>query len=251
MVLFGDNEHRAGVPDRVLRCQAFILQTKMIKRTMKKNEEKDEKDGKKKRHPILDHLEDEIAKREHILSVLEESIERNSQWLCANSNLKHENALLHQELELAHTERQYLLNRIEILEDIIERQRTDIDLDRYMDAMAKALAMFPISTVGVIEEASGVKRETIKRIAKDLGIEYDEQERQEARKRLKQCGLDDIENRGGRNRRAVEVIHDGVVIASFQSAREAMDATGQNDIWEYIHNGRQDSNGRSYRYKEL
>lgn len=183
-------------------------------------------EAKKKKQPILDDLEDKISLELHYLSVLQSAIkDREMSSSCAelhrslnyilytNEKLEQENRMLRRSIQ----EKNYLI-------DELLRERT---LDGYMDAVATALAMFPIASIGIVEEASGIGRDTIKKAAARLGLVFSDEERQEARQRMKECGCEDIEKRGGKNKKEVEMLVNGKVVATFGSVKQASLATGK------------------------
>ena len=204
---------------------------------------------KKKKQPILDELEDKISLELHYLSVLQSAIkdkERSSSCaelhrslnyiLYTNEKLEQENRMLRRSIR----EKNYLI-------DELLKERTP---DGYMDAVATALAMFPIASVGIVEEASGIRRDTIKKAAARLGLVFSDEERQEARQRMKECGCEDIEKRGGKNKKEVEMLVNGKVVATFGSVKDVCMATGKagTTINDWIKSGKV-VNGVGFRYK--
>lgn len=206
-------------------------------------------EAKKKKQPIVDELEDKISLELHYLSVLQSAIkDRERSSSCAelhrslnymryiNEKLEQENMMLRRNIR----EKDYMIEEL-------MRERT---LDGYMDAVATALAMFPISSVGIVEEASGIRRDTIKKAAERLGIVFSDNERQEARQRMKECGIGDIEKRGGKNKKEVEMLVNGNVVATFGSVSDAGIATGKagTTILDRLKSGKV-VKGVSFRYK--
>lgn len=136
---------------------------------MAKKEDKDEK--QKKQHPILDTLESDIAHSYAILNSLELAISENENCRtsacvrCRNELQKAYRQIdaLNAEIQLLHRKvRELKLRNEELL-----RYRTP---DAYMDAVATALAMFPLSGPSNSCGVKGISNTTIKKAADVLGI---------------------------------------------------------------------------------
>ena len=206
-------------------------------------------EAKKKKQPIVDELEDKISLELHYLSVLQSAIkdrERSSSCVELRRSLNYMR-YINEKLE---QENMMLRRNIREKDYMIEELMKERTLDGYMDAVATALAMFPISSVGIVEEASGIRRDTIKKAAERLGIVFSDDDRQEARQRMKECGIGDIEKRGGKNKKEVEMLVNGNVVATFGSVRDACIATGKADttILDRLKSGKA-VKGVSFRYK--
>ena len=206
-------------------------------------------EAKKKKQPIVDELEDKIALELHYLSVLQSAI-RDKEKRSIHAELHRSLNYMRYINEKLEQENMMLRRNIREKDYMIEELMKERTLDGYMDAVATALAMFPISSVGIVEEASGIRRDTIKKAAERLGIVFSNDERQEARQRMKECGIGDIEKRGGKNKKEVEMLVNGNVVATFGSVIDASIATGKSDttIIDRLKSGKV-VKGVSFRYK--
>ena len=118
-----------------------------------------------------------------------------------------------------------------------------------MDAVATALALFPISSASKAYEETGIQYTTINNAAKKLGLVATKEAREEARQRMKELGFGDIEKRGGKNRKSIEMLVNGKVVATFDSIAEADKVTGGRYVSDRIkRNATVD--GISFRYKK-
>lgn len=215
---------------------------------MAKKEDKDEK--KKKQHPILDTLESDIAHAYAILNSLELVIRENEN--CRTSacvRCRNELQKAYWQIDALNAENQLLhrkLRELELRNDELMRFRTP---DAYMDAVATALAMFPVSGPTGFCSVKGLNNKTIKKAADILGIVATPEARKEARQRMQDMGMGDIENRGGHNSKAVEMLVNGEVVVTFDSLAKAEKAIGTYNILRRIKSGKT-INGVLFRFKE-
>ena len=214
---------------------------------MANNEKKVEK---KKKHPILDTLESDIAHAYAILNTLNLCIRDNERY--KSSAAVRYSAELHQalwqieELSAENKSLRRKINELKLLNEELLRYRTP---DAYMDAVATALAMFPISGPSNFCGVKGISNKTIKKAADILGIKATKEARDEARQRMIDLGLGDIENRGGHNSKAVEMLVNGEVVVTFDSLTNAEKAIGTYNILRRIKSGKT-INGVLFRFKE-
>lgn len=215
---------------------------------MAKKEDKDEK--KKKHHPILDTLESDIAHAYAILDNLKLCISANQGYRtsdCVRSRLDLQRT--YGQIEQLQAENEWLRKKnheLKLLNEELLRYRTP---DAYMDAVATALAMFPISGPSNFCGVKGISNKTIKKAADILGIKATKEARDEARQRMIDLGMGDIENRGGHNSKAVEMLVNGEVVVTFDSLAKAEKAIGTYNILRRIKSGKT-INGVLFRFKE-
>lgn len=215
---------------------------------MAKKEDKDEK--QKKQHPILDTLESDIAHAYAILDNLKLCISANQGCRtsdCVRCRLEIQRT--YWQVEQLQAENEWLRKKnheLKLLNEELLRYRTP---DAYMDAVATALAMFPISGPTGFCGVKGLKNKTIKKAADILGLVATEEARDEARQRMQDMGMGDIENRGGHNSKAVEMLVNGKVTITFDSLRAAGRAMGCKNIYGRIQSGKT-INGVLFRFKE-
>ena len=214
---------------------------------MAKKEDKDEKE--KKQHPILDTLESDIAHAYAILDNLKLCISANQG--CRTSDcvrFRLELQRTYRQVEQLQAENEWLRKKnheLKLLNEEMLRYRTP---DAYMDAVATALAMFPISGPTGFCAVKGLNNKTIKKAADILGLVATKEARDEARQRMQDMGMGDIENRGGHNSKAVEMVVDGHVVATFDSLVKAEKGIGTYNIFKRIKSGKT-INGVQFRYK--
>ena len=214
--------------------------------------QKDNKDERKKqkRHPILDSLENDIAHAYAILDNLELCIKANeNNRTSACVRCRNELQKAYWQVDALNAENQMLHNKVRELKlrnEELMRFRTP---DAYMDAVATALAMFPISGPSNYCSVKGLNNKTIKRAADILGIVATKEQRDEARQRMKDMGMGDIERRGGHNSKAVEMLVNGEVVVTFDSLAKAEKAIGTYNILRRIQSGKT-INGVLFRFKE-
>ena len=215
---------------------------------MAKKEDKDEK--KKKQHPILDTLESDIAHAYAILDNLKLCISANQGYRtsdCVRCRLDFQRT--YGQVEQLQAENEWLRKKnheLKLLNEELLRYRTP---DDYMDAVATALAMFPISGPSNFCGVKGISNKTIKKAADVLGINATKEARDEARQRMIDLGLGDIENRGGHNSKAVEMLVNGEVVVTFDSLAKAEKAIGTYNLLRRIKSGKT-INGVLFRFKE-
>ena len=214
---------------------------------MAKNEKKVEN---KKKHPILDTLESDIAHAYSILNTLNLCIRDNERYK-SSAAVRYSAELHHtlwqiEELSAENKSLKRKINELKLLNEELLRYRTP---DAYMDAVATALAMFPISGPSNFCGVKGISNKTIKKAADVLGIKATKEARDEARQRMIALGLDDIENRGGHNSKAVEMLVNGEVVVTFDSLAKAEKAIGTYNILRRIKSGKT-INGVLFRFKE-
>ena len=215
---------------------------------MAKKEDKDEK--QKKQHPILDTLESDIAHAYAILNSLELVIRENEN--CRTSacvRCRNELQKAYWQIDALNAENQLLhrkVHELKLRNEELMRFRTP---DAYMDAVATALAMFPISGPTGFCGVKGLNNKTIKKAADILGLVATKEARDEARQRMQDMGMGDIENRGGHNSKAVEMLVNGEVVVTFDSLAKAEKAMGTKNIYGRIKSGKT-INGVLFRFKE-
>ena len=215
---------------------------------MAKKEDKDEK--QKKQHPILDTLESDIAHAYAILDNLKLCISANQG--CRTSDCVRYRLELQRtywQVEQLQVENEWLRKKnheLKLLNEELLRYRTP---DAYMDAVATALAMFPISGPTGFCGVNGINNKTIKKAADILGLVATKEARDEARQRMQDIGMGDIENRGGHNSKAVEMLVNGEVVVTFDSLAKADKAFGTYNILHRIKSGKT-INGVLFRFKE-
>ena len=215
---------------------------------MAKKEDKDEK--QKKQHPILDTLESDIAHAYAILDNLKLCISANQG--CRTSDCVRYRLELQRtywQVEQLQVENEWLRKKnheLKLLNEELLRYRTP---DAYMDAVATALAMFPISGPTGFCGVNGINNKTIKKAADILGLVATKEARDEARQRMQDMGMGDIENRGGHNSKAVEMLVNGEVVVTFDSLAKADKAFGTYNILHRIKSGKT-INGVLFRFKE-
>ena len=209
-------------------------------------EKKADKGEKKKKHPILEDLEDKIAFAYHRLSVLNACIKDRELSKMEEVYYWRYRYALHQ-IEVLNAENTQLIKENEELSFRLLNERTP---DAYMDAVATALAMLPISSIRKVYETTLFQEKTIKKAADTLGLVATKEAKDEARQYMKDCGLEDIDKRGGHNRKAVEMLVNGKVVATFDSASDAGRATNnKNTILDRIKSG-SIIDGVQFRYKK-
>ena len=215
---------------------------------MAKKEDKDEK--KEKQHPILDTLESDIAHAYAILNTLDLCIRENERYKSSAAvRYKNELQMALWQIEELNAENKLLRkknNELKLRNEELLRYRTP---DAYMDAVATALAMFPISGPTNFCGVKGLNNKTIKKAADILGIVATKEARDEARQRMQDLGMGDIENRGGHNSKAVEMLVNGEVVVTFSSLAAAEKAMGSKNIHGRIKSGKT-INGVLFRFKE-
>ena len=214
---------------------------------MAKQEDKDEK---QKKHPILDTLESDIGHAYAILDSLKLCISAN-QGCITSDCVRYRLALkrTYWQVEQLQAENEWLRkknNELNLLNEELLRYRTP---DAYMDAVATALAMFPISGPTGFCGVKGLNNKTIKKAADILGLVATNEARDEARQRMQDMGMGDIENRGGHNIKAVEMLVNGKVMITFDSLRAAERSIGSRNIYRRIQSGKT-INGVLFRFKE-
>ena len=215
---------------------------------MTKKEDKDEK--QKKQHPILDTLESDIAHAYAILDNLKLCISANQG--CRTSDCVRCRLVLQRtywQVEQLQAENEWLRKKnheLKLLNEELLSYRTP---DAYMDAVATALAMFPISGPTGFCGVNGLNNKTIKKAADILGLVATKEARDEARQRMQDMGMGDIENRGGHNSKAVEMLVMGEVVVTFDSLAKAEKAIGTYNILRRIQSGKT-INGVLFRFKE-
>ena len=215
---------------------------------MAKKEDKDE--NQKKQHPIHDTLESDIAHAYAILDNLKLCISANQGCRtsdCVRCRLELQRT--YWQVEQLQAENEWLRKKnheLKLLNEELQRYRTP---DAYMDAVATALAMFPISGPSNFCGVKGISNKTIKKAADVLGINATKEARDEARQRMIDLGLGDIENRGGHNSKAVEMLVNGEVVVTFDSLAKAEKAIGTYNILRRIKSGKT-INGVLFRFKE-
>ena len=215
---------------------------------MAKKEDKDE--NHKKQHPIHDTLESDIAHAYAILDNLKLCISANQGCRtsdCVRCRLELQRT--YWQVEQLQAENEWLRKKnheLKLLNEELQRYRTP---DAYMDAVATALAMFPISGPSNFCGVKGISNKTIKKAAAVLGINATKEARDEARQRMIDLGLGDIENRGGHNSKAVEMLVNGEVVVTFDSLAKAEKAIGTYNILRRIKSGKT-INGVLFRFKE-
>ena len=215
---------------------------------MAKKEDKDEK--QKKQHPILDTLESDIAHAYAILDNLKLCISANQGCRtsdCVRCRLELQRT--YWQVEQLQAENEWLRKKnheLKLLNEELLRYRTP---DAYMDAVATALAMFPISGPTGFCGVNGINNKTIKKAADILGLVATKEARDEARQRMQDIGMGDIENRGGHNSKAVEMLVNGEVVVTFDSLAKADKAFGTYNILHRIKSGKT-INGVLFRFKE-
>ena len=215
---------------------------------MAKKKDKNEKE--QKRHPILDTLESDIAHAYAILDNLKLCINANQGCMTSDRvRYIHELQRTYWQVEKLQAENEWLRNKnheLKLLNEELQRYRTP---DAYMDAVATALAMFPISGPSNFCGVKGISNKTIKKAADVLGIKATKEARDEARQRMIDMGMGDIENRGGHNSKAVEMLVNGEVVVAFDSVAKAEKAIGTYNILRRIQSGKT-INGVLFRFKE-
>lgn len=215
---------------------------------MAKKEDKDE--NQKKQHPIHDTLESDIAHAYAILDNLKLCISANQGCRtsdCVRCRLELQRT--YWQVEQLQAENEWLRKKnheLKLLNEELQRYRTP---DAYMDAVATALAMFPISGPSNFCGVKGISNKTIKKAADVLGINATKEARDEARQRMIDLGLGDIENRGGHNSKAVEMLVNGEAVVTFDSLAKAEKAIGTYNILRRIKSGKT-INGVLFRFKE-
>lgn len=215
---------------------------------MAKKEDKDEK--QKKQHPILDTLESDIAHAYAILDNLKLCISANQGCRtsdCVRCRLELQRT--YWQIEQLQAENEWLRKKnheLKLLNEDLLSYRTP---DAYMDAVATALAMFPISGPTGFCGVNGLNNKTIKKAADILGLVATKEARNEARQRMQDMGMGDIENRGGHNSKAVEMVVNGEVVVKFDSLAKAEKAFGTHNILSRIKSGKT-INGVLFRFKE-
>lgn len=178
---------------------------------------------KEKEQNFIDTLYDDISKAEHVLAIINAQI-KDKQIRASTSNSIYWRCMYRQamrqieRLESDNRELRRGLQSQRLINEELLRYRTP---DDYMDKVATALALLPITSISKVYEATHLQQDTIRSAANKLKIKPSKSEREEARKRMVECGLEDIENRGGKNSSAVEMLVNGKVVATFKSKMEA------------------------------
>lgn len=178
---------------------------------------------KRKKQNFIDTLYDDISKAEHVLAIINDQI-KDKQKRASTSNSTYWMCMYRQamrqieRLESDNRELRRGLQSQRLINEELLRYRTP---DDYMDKVATALALLPITSISKICAETHLKPDTIRSASNKLKIKPSKSEREEARKRMVECGLEDIENRGGKNSSAVEMLVNGKVVATFKSKMEA------------------------------
>lgn len=205
-------------------------------------------DEQKKRRAVIDTLEDEISKARHILAIINAQI-KEKEFETGGSYWYEFRAAMRQ-VELLNGENKWLRSRLKeqrYLNDELMKFRTP---DEYMDKVATALALLPISSITKTYKETGIQPHTLKKVSEILSIKPTKAAKDEARQRMKDCELQDIDKRGGHNRKAIEMLVNGEVVITFDSIAEAERATSSNDLRNRIKSGKI-INGVQFKYKEL